>query len=365
MEREETRDLRKTGTQLSQLLNRLDQTSSVAASKRVSERYTYRSRSVVTEVLEPTGAWSRYRTPTRNLSATGIGLLVGRFIYPNTRCRVHLVTIHHQPQVVSGMVAHCRYLSETATIHEVGVRFDEPIDIEFFHHEAVRSRLLLVGPDESARQFVRQLLRSSNLDIVEAATADEAREIAISSVVDLILIDLGLGDQDGLDFVQALRGEGYVRPIIAIAQHADAESATRRFEAGYNAVLPRPLSREALQDMLLVFRDEPIISSLMDDPDLAALIDGFVAGLRQRVLHFERAFTARDLPSLESAARRLNGEAASYGFQVITDAAADLERAVRDKAPLPVLRHSLNALERLCLAARPIASPRATAATTP
>ncbi len=63
----------------------------------------------------------------RNISETGIGLLHGQFIYPQTVCTIHHKTLGGKLAGVKGRVVYCRHV--LGRVHEVGVQFDEPVDL--------------------------------------------------------------------------------------------------------------------------------------------------------------------------------------------------------------------------------------------
>jgi len=354
MDATDTREIRKSEEQLSSLLNRLDAAASPGAGKRRADRFNYRNMTVVTEFLEPAGHWVKCRTPTRNISVHGVGLLVGKFVYPGTRCRVHLVSVHDQKQVCEGTVVFCRYLTETATVHEVGVRFDVPIDVEMFHPGAARFRILLVDDDPCVHRLVKKLLSRMNVELVSAMDGNEALAQAEEHLFDVILMDMDMPEMDGLTALKKLREAGYMRPVIAATAHTDEKTRKECMQAGFNLVLAKPFTREALQQAIVSQRDDPIVSTLLHEPEMAEVIDAFVADLPDRVRELEGAFAKKDMQRLEAAARRLKGEAGGYGFQVITDAAAKVEQLITEKKDPSELRDALNRLTRLCLAARPV-----------
>ncbi len=71
-----------------------------------------------------------YGLAPRNLSRAGISLLHGKFVYGGTNCIAGLRTLDGQITPVHGKVIWCRLV--TGRVHELGVQFDEPIDIEQF-----------------------------------------------------------------------------------------------------------------------------------------------------------------------------------------------------------------------------------------
>jgi HPt (histidine-containing phosphotransfer) domain-containing protein len=72
---------------------------------------------------------------------------------------------------------------------------------------------------------------------------------------------------------------------------------------------------------------EPLVSTLGDDPDLAELVDEYVAALAGRMQEIERALAAGDRRRVEVLAHQIVGSAGMHGFQTIGQAARRVEEA--------------------------------------
>ena len=83
---------------------------------------------------------------------------------------------------------------------------------------------------------------------------------------------------------------------------------------------------------------EPIVSTLLEEePDLADLVEEFVAGLPQRLQFLKEVINKRDIDSLKAALHKLKGTSGNYGypelftlcqkmeFEVVTGNFANLE----------------------------------------
>lgn len=81
-------------------------------------------------VIEPEGTAASFVVRPRDLSASGISFLHGSFLYPKSACRVTLRTIDGECVIADGHVVRCRCIH--GRVHEVGMRFTEPIDVENF-----------------------------------------------------------------------------------------------------------------------------------------------------------------------------------------------------------------------------------------
>jgi chemotaxis protein histidine kinase CheA len=77
----------------------------------------------------------------------------------------------------------------------------------------------------------------------------------------------------------------------------------------------------------------PLVSVYADDPEMVELITDFVRDLHAQVRILSDALTRGDLPTITRAAHTLKGAGGGYGFMPISQAAALVERAARDRGP--------------------------------
>lgn len=89
---------------------------------------------------------------------------------------------------------------------------------------------------------------------------------------------------------------------------------------------------------------EPIRSAFEDDPDMLEIVREFAAELPNRMADLEDRREGGDLPALQVLAHQLKGAGGGYGFPQITDAAAALERAIKEGAGAPLIKERCVAL---------------------
>ena len=90
--------------------------------------------------------------------------------------------------------------------------------------------------------------------IAQAHTAAEAVEAVDRLHPDLLLLDLYLPDEHGLDLVARLRGEGHPQvDVIVITAAKDADSVRAAMQGGALHYLLKPFSFPALRDKLLSY----------------------------------------------------------------------------------------------------------------
>ncbi len=98
---------------------------------------------------------------------------------------------------------------------------------------------LVVEDDRSIRNILKAVLSTQGYGFVEAETGREALSLAASHVPDLVILDLGLPDMDGLGVIQGLRAWSQV-PIIVISARGQERDKIAALDAGADDYLSKP-----------------------------------------------------------------------------------------------------------------------------
>jgi two-component system KDP operon response regulator KdpE len=99
--------------------------------------------------------------------------------------------------------------------------------------------VLLVEDEAPVRRFLRASLGSSGFKLIEATTGAEGLSLAMSHNPELILLDLGLPDQDGLELTRRLREWSRV-PIIVLSARGRESSKVEALDAGADDYVTKP-----------------------------------------------------------------------------------------------------------------------------
>ena len=104
-----------------------------------------------------------------------------------------------------------------------------------------KRRILIVDDDADLRETLAgQLATEPDYEIAEAGTASEANERIREAHVDLVILDVGLPDQDGREAVRHLRQRGFKSPIIILTGHQDDADQVEGLNAGANDYVLKP-----------------------------------------------------------------------------------------------------------------------------
>ena len=105
--------------------------------------------------------------------------------------------------------------------------------------------VLVVEDEAPMRRFVRSALTTHGFKVSEAGTLREAETAATESPPDLILLDLGLPDGDGLELLARLR-EWSRAPVIVLSARGREEDKVIALDAGADDYLTKPFGTSEL-----------------------------------------------------------------------------------------------------------------------
>jgi two-component system KDP operon response regulator KdpE len=105
--------------------------------------------------------------------------------------------------------------------------------------------ILLVEDEPQLRRYLRATLTPHGYRLLEAATAAEGELMAASHNPDLILMDLGLPDQDGLVLTRRLR-EWFTAPIIVVSARGMEQDKVQALDEGADDYLTKPFGSSEL-----------------------------------------------------------------------------------------------------------------------
>jgi len=106
-------------------------------------------------------------------------------------------------------------------------------------------QILLVEDEPGIRGVVRLMLQSANYRVVEADTAARAEIEARTHRPDLLIVDLGLPDGDGLDVIRRVRAWSPV-PIIVLSARTMEEQKVAALDAGADDYVAKPFGSPEL-----------------------------------------------------------------------------------------------------------------------
>ena len=109
----------------------------------------------------------------------------------------------------------------------------------------IKDRVLVVEDDKSIRNFFRTVLEANNYDVIMADTGTEAYSLITSRCPDVVLLDLGLPDMDGMKILKSVR-EWSGMPIIVVSARTHERDKVEALDLGADDYITKPFGTSEL-----------------------------------------------------------------------------------------------------------------------
>ncbi|NLU23828.1 MAG: response regulator transcription factor [Clostridiales bacterium] len=106
-------------------------------------------------------------------------------------------------------------------------------------------KILIIEDDDNIQGFLKTLLEAQDYQTITAASGREGRMMVTSWLPDLVLLDLGLPDQDGQELLRAIR-ECSAVPVIVVSARDREEEKVVALDGGANDYITKPFGAEEL-----------------------------------------------------------------------------------------------------------------------
>jgi two-component system KDP operon response regulator KdpE len=102
------------------------------------------------------------------------------------------------------------------------------------------TKVLVVDDEPPIRRFLRTSLSAQGYEVVEADTAKEALGQLARNRVDVLVLDLGLPDMDGIEVLQHLRKSGSDVPVIVLSSRTNEPEKVKALDLGADDYVTKP-----------------------------------------------------------------------------------------------------------------------------
>ncbi len=107
------------------------------------------------------------------------------------------------------------------------------------NHNLAKTSILLIEDEENIRSFISTALKNTNYKITTAKGGNDGLHLSASLCPDLILLDLGLPDLDGMEVIRKLRSWSSI-PVIAISARTNEHEKARALDLGADDYITKP-----------------------------------------------------------------------------------------------------------------------------
>jgi two-component system KDP operon response regulator KdpE len=111
---------------------------------------------------------------------------------------------------------------------------------------AAPSKVLVVDDEPAIRRFLRTSLTAQGFHVTEAETGAGTLEQLRRGSADVLVLDLGLPDIDGLDIIERLRSGGSALPIVVLSSRIDEMGKVKALDLGADDYVTKPFGIDEL-----------------------------------------------------------------------------------------------------------------------
>ncbi|MDR1188381.1 MAG: response regulator transcription factor [Bifidobacteriaceae bacterium] len=103
------------------------------------------------------------------------------------------------------------------------------------------THILVVEDEDRIASFLVKGLEAAGYTVTRAVAGAEAVALAVAGGIDLMILDLGLPDMDGMAALQRLRRAGHTLPVIILTARSSVMDTVRGLEGGADDYLAKPV----------------------------------------------------------------------------------------------------------------------------
>jgi two-component system copper resistance phosphate regulon response regulator CusR len=120
-------------------------------------------------------------------------------------------------------------------------------------------RLMLIEDEKEIQDFLGRSLEEAGYQVEVAADGKSAERLSAEGVYDVLIVDLGLPDQDGITLILRLRQLGVKAPVLILSARRSVDDRVRGLEQGGDDYLTKPFALAELLARLrnLIRRNSP------------------------------------------------------------------------------------------------------------
>jgi CheY-like chemotaxis protein len=330
---------------LCELLDRGDRKG--ADRKRVYTRWPYRHTAVRVTLRHPGGSEVELVLASRNISRGGVAFLHNGYVHKGSACTVQLPVADGPATPLTGVVTYCQH--RHARLHEIGVRFDEPINIRKYLSQAIGSdlmtyeridaqtlvgRVLLVEDSAIDQRIMQHHLRETRLTLTIKSTIEEALKEPLDSF-DAVFLDWNLPDGTGSEVLRALRAKGTACPVCFITADSAGLIAEGLWNPPESWMLAKPFSATQLLQTMAEMLDD--VKRAKKEFAQTGVEPSQREGIERCIEILESTKASGDIPAAVDACLDLSSKATVCGLRSIVDGADNV---------IPILADSTEPFEK-------------------
>lgn len=201
--------------------------------------------------------------------------------------------------------------------------------------------ILIVDDHPVVRQGIRHLLETKGATTDEADCGAVALRLAAARRPDVVVVDLSLGRESGLDLIERLRADGCDAPVLVLSVFDEALHAERALRAGAQGYVMKEAAPDLLVDAVWrAARGEVVLSA----PMLSRLMSSPMRGTGSESRTGEAALSSRELQVLQMVGEGLAtsdiAERIKRSVKTIEAHRTNIQRKLQLESSLQLVRYA-------------------------
>lgn len=109
-----------------------------------------------------------------------------------------------------------------------------------------RYKILVIEDENNIRSFAKAILEANQYQVITSDTCQNGIMMFSSHRPDLVLLDLGLPDKDGLEFIRTIRSQKQATPILVLSARSGETDKVEALDLGANDYITKPFGTAEL-----------------------------------------------------------------------------------------------------------------------
>ena len=148
----------------------------------------------------------------------------------------------------------------------------------------IKDKVLIVEDEQSISNFISMILTANGYDTIIVRSGEEALTMIASHCPDMIVLDLGLPDMDGMDIIRKTR-EWSSLPIIVISARTQEKEKVQALDAGADDYITKPFGTfELLARIRTAIRHNNKLSDASQNANRPYSADGLTIDFERRLV---------------------------------------------------------------------------------